>query len=116
MSDAITDIWFFSDVELPELTDHLELTDRVCDSGIDWGWVSGKLLDFKLDIVRRSPSESQPAQTRIFLFEKELPFSQHFIHHLVMRLRELGISPVYCGTWMPEKNGGFTQHIVSVET
>lgn len=116
MNEAITDIWFFSDVELPELTDHLELTELVCDSGADWSWASGKLLDFKLDIVRRCPAPSQPGQTRIFLFEKELPFSAGFIHHLVVRLRELGIAPIYCGSWLPDEQGGFKQQIVNVET
>jgi len=116
MTAAITDIWFTTGIELKELVSQLALDDPSYDVGEGWAWAAGTLLDFKLNIVQRAASGQLPPTTRIFLLDQELAFSRHFIQHIVARLKTLGITPVYCGSWKTSDGGEFTQHIIYTET
>ena len=116
MSAVITDIWFVADIELKELANKLGLTNINFDSGVCWQWLSGDLLDFKLDITQTSPLGDKNVRTRVFLFDKDLHFSAGFTDYLAEKLKALGITPIYFGRWVFIKDGQYEQCIVKVET
>ena len=116
MRTVITDIWFYSKIEIRELAEKIGLTNINCDSGDCWRWLSGELLDFKLDITQTNTLEDVNARTRVFLFDKDLQFSAGFTDYLAEKLKALGITPVYLGRWVSVKDGQYEQIIVKVET
>ncbi|MCF7981768.1 MAG: hypothetical protein K9K86_07260 [Pseudomonadales bacterium] len=116
MSVVITDIWFVTEMDLQELASKLGLTNINFDSGDNWQWISGELLDFKLDITQTYPEGFNKAQTRVFLFDKDLHFSVGFTDFLAIKLKTFGISPIYFGRWLPITDHQYKQCIVKVET
>lgn len=116
MSTAITDIWFVTETELVELANQLELANINFDSGDGWQWVSGDLLDFRLDIILSHLEETKNTQARIFLFDQNLHFSKGFTDFLTQKLKEIGVSPVYLGSWVFGENEQYQQNIMKVVT
>lgn len=117
MGQAITDIWFVTDIGITRLANSLNLTEINYDAGDDWEWISGKLLDFRIDITRFLLTGNHEAQTRIFLFEEEeckeqRQLSPCFIACLTEKLKVMGIAEIFCGTWVSNPQGEFEQHIL----
>ena len=116
MRAVITDIWFVTEIELKELADKLGLINISYDAGGSWQWVSGDLLDFKLDMTRTNFADIKDAQTRVFLFDKDLHFSAGFTDYLAVKLKALGVAPIYFGRWITIKGSQYEQCIEKIIT
>lgn len=116
MREVITDIWFVSEIDLRELADKLGISSIHFDSGDSWEWISGKLLDFRLDMTRTHTEGVKKFQTRVFLFDEDIYFTEGFADYLAVKLKTIGISSIYFGRWVVVKGGEYKQIIVRKET
>lgn len=113
--EAITDIWFVSEIELQEIACKLGISSIHYDRGDSWEWVSGKLFDFQLDMTRIKTVGVKDIQIRMFLFDEDLYFSEGFTDYLAEKLKSIGISPIYFGRWVPIEGDRYKQVIIKKE-
>jgi hypothetical protein len=110
----ITDVWFVTKLDIEELAEKIGLSDIDADAENYWEWVTGSLIEFKLDITRTHTVPPEETETRIFLLEEKKQFTQELCDLIEERLKQLNIAPIHFGSWVYKQGNDF--ELCSVKT
>lgn len=110
----ITDIWFKTDLSLPELAEGLGVIDIYYDMENYWEWITGGFQGFSVDITRTHKVDPQNTPTRVFLLSNEGSMPYEFSQTFVTQLQKLNIDPIYLGRWMYKYGNEFEQKIIRI--
>ena len=108
----ITDIWFRCGLDLKALGSQFGLSDIESDSENYWGWVTGYLDGYHLDITRPHQVSPTKTDTRLFLLGEKQEFSQTLIIYIVEKLKGIGVERIYLGKWVSRGGQDFVKKVV----
>jgi hypothetical protein len=110
-SDTVTDVWFRSPIDLPEIVEALGVSDVSVDAEDYWEWAVGTLDGVQLDVTRTHRRPTASVDTRIFRLDNE-PMSNDLREILIGRLRSIARGRISWGRWVYLSGNDFDLQVV----